>query len=151
MKDYGREDSASSFNLQSFLQLIRACGAILGVVTIVIGLVYATRLFGLVFAALDDPAAFQALFGKWVEAVGGDDLNLDVAGTAIRGAPPLAIGVIGGGVFILTWLSMGLIGVGAKTVSWLLGDREAVKKVLAHALGPARRSEPGTPGGNPGA
>jgi hypothetical protein len=149
MKDYGREDKDSSFNLQSLLQFIRACGAVLGLVTIVIGLVYATRLFSLVLTALGNPEVFEALLGKWVEAVGGDTLDLSVAGTTFHGAPPLAIGVLGGGVFILTWLSMGLIGVGAKTVSWLLGDREAVKKVLAHALGPARRSEPGAAGENP--
>jgi hypothetical protein len=51
--------------------------------------------------------------------------------------------VLGGGAFILALISMGIILAGAKTVSWTLGDREAVKRVLAHALGSARKVEPG--------
>jgi len=150
MREYGREDEVSSFNLQPLLQVIRAIGAILGVIAIVIGLVYATRMFALVFAALHAPEAFQAHLDKWVTAVGGGELDIAIGGTTYHGARIIAIIVLGGGASILAWISMGIMLAGAKTVSWTLSDREAVKKVLVHAFGPARKPEPNKPSGGDG-
>ena len=150
MREYRREDDVPSFNLQSLLQIIRAVGAILGVIAIVIGLVYATRMFGLVFAALHAPEAFQTHLDKWVTAVGDGELDIAIGGTTYHGARMIAIMLLGGGTFILAWLSMGIILAGAKTVSWTLSDREAVKKVLVHAFGPARKQEPNKPNGGDG-
>lgn len=150
MREYGREDEVPSFNLQSLLQIVRAVGAILGVIAIAIGLVYATRIFALVFAALHSPEAFQAHLDKWVTAVGGGELDVAIGGTTYHGARIIAIMVLGGGAFILMWISMGIILAGAKTVSWTLSDREAVKKVLAQAFGPARKPEPNAPSGGDG-
>lgn len=52
MREYGKEAAAPSFNLQGILQLLRVVGAVLGLVAIVLGLVYATRMFALVFSGL---------------------------------------------------------------------------------------------------
>ena len=60
MKDYGQEDVDAFFSVQSLLQLIRAVGAILGVITIIIGLVYVTRIFALIFSVLNAPQNFNA-------------------------------------------------------------------------------------------
>jgi len=45
---------------------------------------------------------------------------------------------------------MGIMLAGAKIVSWTLSDREAVKKVLVHAFGPARKPETSKPSGGDG-
>ncbi|NQU39448.1 MAG: hypothetical protein HQ523_05800 [Lentisphaerae bacterium] len=141
MRDQNREDDVPSFSLQSLLQLIRAAGALLGVIAIIIGLVYATRIFGLVFDALLEPEVCQAHLDKWAVAVGGDELNIVIGGTTYHLARTMALLVLGGGVTILAWISMGLVQGGAKTVSWILSDREAVKKILIHAFGSAKKPE----------
>ena len=90
------------------------------------------------------------LLDKWVTAVGDGELDIAIGGTTYHGARMIAIMLLGGGTFILAWLSMGIILAGAKTVSWTLSDREAVKKVLVHAFGPARKQEPNKPNGGDG-
>lgn len=141
MRDDMRENNGFTFNMQSFLQLIRATVAILGIIAIIIGLTYATRMFGLIYTTLQAPEAFQVHLDTWVAAVGGEELNIVVEGTTYPGARVVAIIVLGGGAAILAWIAMGFIRTGAKTVSWILGDREAVKKILLHAFGPAKQSE----------
>jgi uncharacterized membrane protein len=146
MREYGQGDEGSSFlSLQSLLQIIRAVGASLGVIVIIIGLVYATRMFALVFTTLHNPEAFQAHLDKWVTAVGQEELDVVIAGTTYHCARVVAIMVLGGGAIILAWISMGVILAGAKTVSWTLSDREAVKRMLVHAFGSARRPGPNEP------
>ncbi len=150
MKEYWREDDCPSFDLQSFPQIIRAVGAILGIIAITIGVVYATRMFGLVFAVLKNPDGFQAHLDKWVETVGGQQLDVVIDGTAYHGARILAIMVLGGGATILTWISMGLIRAGAQTVSWTLSDHDAVKRMPVHACDPDGKAEPNKPSGGDG-
>lgn len=142
MKDYGRENADTSFNGQFLLQVLRAVGAVLGVIAIVTGLVYATRMFAVIFNTLHSPEVFQAHLEKWVAAVGGAQLDVVVGGIVIHVASLFAILVLGGGAAMLAWIAMGLILAGAKTMAWILGDREAVKKLLVHAFGPAGKPEP---------
>jgi hypothetical protein len=148
MRDFGQTDTGLSPNLQSLLQFIRAIAAILGVIAIGVGLYYATRVFGLVFGALNDPAVFQATLDKWVIAVGAKELDIAVAGTptVIHGARPVALATLGGGCFILTWISIGITVAGAKIIYWTLSDREAVRQLLTYAFGPSRRPEAHTTG-----
>ena len=143
MRDFGQTDTGASSNLQPLLQFIRAIAGILGVIAIAVGLYYATRVFGLVFAALNDPVTFQATLDKWVTAVGAKELDIAVEGTStvIHGARPLALATLGGGAFILSWIAIGITLAGAKIVAWTLSDREAVKQILTHAFGPSRRPE----------
>lgn len=140
MKEYNQEDVGAVFSLQALLQLIRAVGAILGVVAIVIGLVYVTRIFGLIFGVLHAPDGFDAHLAQWVKAVGGEQLDVVVSGTTLHCARIVAIAVLGGGVTILAWISLGLILAGAKIVSWTLGDREAVRRMLAYAFGSEKKA-----------
>jgi len=143
MRDFGQTDTGTSPNLQPLLQFIRAIAAILGVIAIGVGLFYATRVFGLVFAALNDPVTFQATLDKWVTAVGAKELDIAVEGTStvIHGARPLALATLGGGAFILSWIAIGITLAGAKIVAWTLSDREAVRQLLTAAFGPNRRPE----------
>ena len=142
------EDSMSvSGTFQSLLQVIRAAGAVLGVAVIAIGLMYAARVFTAIFTVLQAPEKFQVHLDKWAMAVGGEGLDLVIAGTTYPCASIIAIAVLGGGAIVLAWISMGLVLAGAKTVSWTLSDREAVKKLLIHAFGPAKRPEKNKPSG----
>ena len=55
MKEYRQDSQQQSFNLQTFLQFIRAAGALLGLIAIGFGVIYAVRLFSAIFKALQDP------------------------------------------------------------------------------------------------
>jgi len=127
------------------MQGVRIVGAVLGIITIVIGLVYATRTFDLVLNTLHAPGAFGTHLDKWVDAVGGEQLDLTIAGETLHGSRMFAIMILGGGATILVWLSLGFIVVGAKVVGWTLSDREAIKKLLVHAFGPSRKPQPSSP------
>jgi len=141
MREHGTEDIGPSFSMQTVMQGVRVAGAILGIIAIIIGLVYATRVFDLVFNVLQMPEAFQLHLSKWAEAVGGEELDLTIAGETLHGARFLAVAILGGGCVVLVWLSLGFVLVGAKIVSWTLSDREAVKKLLVHTFGPARKPQ----------
>lgn len=128
----------ASFSMESLHQLIRAAGGVLGIITIIIGLVYAMRMFNLILGALGDPEGFQVKLEKWNVAVGGDELSIVIAGVTYQCAQPVAILVLGIGAIVLAWIAMGFIRTGAKIISLtvpVLGDREAVKKILVHAFG----------------
>jgi len=139
MREHRQEKTNGSFSMQTLLQLIRAAGSILGIITIIIGVVYATRIFAVVLDILLSPAAFQIQLDKWITAVGGEQLDIAIGETTVHGANIAAISVLGCGVLILAWIAIAMIRAGAKTVSWTLSDREAVKKILIHAFGPEHK------------
>jgi hypothetical protein len=130
-------------------QALRVAAAALGVVAIIIGLVYATRVFGMAFTALRDPVGFGEHVEQWVAAVGGDQLDIVVENVTLRPARPVALMVLGGGTAILAWIAIGITLAGAKTLSWTLGDGEAVRKLLVHAFGATAAPESSRPGGTP--
>lgn len=140
MEENEQEDTGACFSLQSVLQIIRAAGAILGMIAIITGLVYVTRIFTAILGILHTPEVFEAHLAKWIKAVGGEQLDVVVAGTTFHCANFTAITVLGGGVIILAWLAVALVLAGAKTIAWTLGDREAIKKILATAFGPEKKS-----------
>lgn len=141
MKDYEPPSHGVAFSMESLLQGIRAIAAVLGVIAVIIGVVYATRTFHLIYTALSGPETFQASLDQWASAVGGKELDVVIDGSTYPGAKIVAIIVLGGGAAILAWISMGLIVTGAKAICWTLGDREAVKKILVHAFGPQKRPD----------
>lgn len=139
MIEYGQQTSDSPTDLQTLMNLLRLVAAVLGIVIIVIGLVYATRMFGAIYRALQSPESFQPVREQWSQAVGGEELNITIAGSTYHVANVAAIAVLGGGAVMLSWIAMALILAGAKVVSWTAGDREAVKRILVHAFGPKKK------------
>ncbi len=129
--------AASSFSFEGGGRFAATC---LGVVVILAGLLATLKVFGALYDGLRAPQESTELFRQWADTVGGEKLTIDVNGNKLAVAPFLAVTVIGGGTFLLCWLAMGIMLAGAKIVSWSSGDREAVKKVLRHALGPGRRA-----------
>lgn len=136
MKDHRHEDWNATFDMDSLLGLMRVIGSALGLITIVMGLFYVTRIFGLVYDGLHSPGDFQAVFARWVEAVGGSDLDIRAGGETFPGARVLAAVVLGGGMLVLTWITMGIIFTGAKIISWTSGDRDSIRRILRHTFGP---------------
>lgn len=149
MREYEQKSGDESFGVQSVLQFIRATGALLGVIAMIIGLVYATRIFTMVSNVLNNPDSVSAYLDKWIAAVGGEDLRIVVNGMQYDCAIIIAVLIIGSGLILLAWMSMAFILTGAKTVSWTLGDRAAVKKMLTHAFGPTRKPGADSSVGNP--
>jgi hypothetical protein len=107
--------------------------------------------FVALFEGLRAPQSSKELFSQWAETVGGDKLTIDAnpagpgqpagpdqPGVKLALAPFLAVSVIGGGTFLLCWLALGIMVAGAKIVSWSSGDREAIRKILRHAIGQGR-------------
>ena len=134
MNDYEQTERDHSFTMQTLLQLIRAAGAVLGIIVIIIGVVYATRIFSMVSTALQNPEAFESMLKQWVEAVGGEHLDFVVPEvTTYHVANLVAIAVLGVGTVILGWISIGLIAVGAKVLSWSLNDRIPTKRPTPNA------------------
>jgi hypothetical protein len=129
---------AVAFSVESCGRFLATC---LGIVVIVIGLWAALKVFGALYDGLNSPEQSKQLFSQWAETVGGDKLTLEInapqgqAAGKLSFAPFLAVMVIGGGTFMLCWLAMGIMLTGAKIVSWASGDREAVARIVRHALG----------------
>ena len=131
---------ASSDSFSSVLETgSRVVATFLGIVVILVGLWSALKVFGALYQGLTGPQGFAKTFDGWAKVVGGEKLNLTVNGITIPLAPVLAVIVLGGGAFLLTWLAMGIMLTGAKIISWTSGDREAVKRILEHSLGKSRR------------
>lgn len=138
MNNYEQTEQNRPFTMQTLLQLIRAAGAVLGIIVVIIGVVYATRIFSMVSTALQNPEAFESMLKQWVEAVGGEHLDFVVPDvTTYHVANLVAIAVLGIGTVILGWISIGLIAVGAKVLSWSLNDRIPAKRPTANTSNPA--------------
>jgi hypothetical protein len=134
MKDSSYDDVGSGLGMASILRFALAVAAFLGVLVIVLGIVYSIRTFDLIYTTVSTgPEAFGASVQKWTAAVGGDQLDFVIAGVTYHAAPVVALAVLGGGTLVLVWISMRLILTGAKVVSWTLGDREAIKQMIAQA------------------
>jgi hypothetical protein len=132
MKDGSYDDVGTGLGMASVLRFALAVAAFLGVLVIVLGIVYAVRTFDLVYSTVSaGPEAFESSIQKWAAAVGGEQLDFVIDGTTYHAAPVVALAVLGVGTLVLVWISMRLILTGAKVVSWTLGDREAIKQMIA--------------------
>lgn len=121
---------------------LRLCASVVGIVTILIGLWLALKLFGAVAEGLRSPDAFSETWKQWAAVVGGDGLKLKIGEEEVAFAPAASVAAVGMGLCLLTWLSLGVMLTGAKIVAWASGEREAVKRVLQHALGGKSRRLP---------
>ncbi|HEV3339998.1 MAG TPA: hypothetical protein VG125_06565 [Pirellulales bacterium] len=118
--------------------LPRACANLVGVVAVVTGLWLAIDLFGAIYRGLNSPENVRPLLQHWAETLGGDKLTVQVADQRYPLASLVATVVVGVGCCLLTWLAMGVMLTGAKIISWTSSDREAIRRILQHALGPGR-------------
>jgi len=131
--------------MKSFLQGLRATGAIVGLITMLTGLIYASKIFMLAFNTLKSPAAAHKLLTQWTEALGGEQLSIAIQGATCPGATFAALATLGGLTVLLIWLSTALITIGGKIISATLGDREAIKKILTDSFGSRQKPIPANP------
>jgi hypothetical protein len=126
-------------SITSALEMLpRLCANLVGVIAVVAGLWLAIELFGSIFRTLSSPANARPLLTEWAETLGGDKLTVKVADQNYPLASLAATVVLGVGCCVLTWLALGIMLTGAKVISILNSDREAIRRILQHALGPAR-------------
>jgi hypothetical protein len=139
------EGSGTESGIDPVLRLIRAFVAVLGVIAVVIGILYAARTLHLIYSALSNPESLRSILDRWASAVGGKELDVVIAGDTYRAAGVVAIVVLGAGAVVLAWMSMGLIMTGTKVVFWALGNRRAIKEAPGQPFGPGG---PSTEGGD---
>jgi hypothetical protein len=126
-------------SIASFLEALpRACANVVGVIAVVTGLWLAIDLFGAIYRGLNSPENVRPLLNHWAETLGGEKLTVKVADQSYPLASLAAVIVVGIGCCVLTWLSMGVMLTGAKIITWTSSDREAIRRILQHALGPGR-------------
>ena len=147
---YGQHEPGPRPMTEQVGQAVRIAAAVLGLVIIVIGLIYALRVFDLVYGSLRSPEGFGEVFARWVAAIGGEELNIEVEGEVIPLGPAFAIVIMGGGALILCWVAMGFITTGAKVISWTVDERKAIRRLLRYTFGaraviPPPREETGEP------
>ena len=147
---YDRQERGLRPMAEQVGQAMRIAATILGLVIIVIGLIYALKVFDLVYGSLRSPEGFGEVFARWVAAIGGEEPNIEVEGEVIPLGPAFAIVIMGGGAFILCWVAMGFITTGAKVISWTVDERKAIQRLLKYAFGaraapPPPREETGGP------
>jgi len=135
-RDYEREGESSALSPELPASLARLFATGLGIIAILIGLWCSTKLFYSIYDILTGPEGFEGVVQKWAEAVGGDDLTIQIEETRIPTANLAAVLVLGAGGFLLAWLAIAIMLTGAKIVSWTSSEREAVKRILEHVLGP---------------
>lgn len=145
MKNYNNETVPSPVNMNSILQGLRALGGVMGLITMLIGLIYTTKIFMLILNVLKNPAEAQTLLSFWIGALSQGEMDLTIQGNAHNGTQLLALATLGALILILAWLSIKLITTGAQILSWILGDAKAVKKLLTHVFGPGPKPMPTNP------
>lgn len=131
---------SAGLQLESIREGCRIAATILGVVVMLIGCVFAVRLFGALYSGVTNPEESRRLVDEWSNVVGGPETVIRIENVDYSIAKTLAIVVLGGGSVLLIWLTLGMLLTGAKIVSWTTGDAEAVQRLLHHAF-PARSVE----------
>lgn len=132
---YGHQEESFAASIEKLRDALRVIATLIGVIAIVVGFFFATRLCGALYSGLAKPEKFNSAIDKWERTLGGEELDLVVEGKNYPLARPLAIALLGGGMFVLVWIIMGIMITGAKIVSVTASDKEAVKKILRHAFG----------------
>lgn len=141
MKDYDTDSDTprTPHHKNSILQGFRTMGGLAGLVMMLTGLTYATKLLALIFNALKNPADAQATLSLWINTLNQGEINLAIPGSSYSGAPLLALLTLGALTLTLAWFCLKLITSGAHILSWLQDDADAVKKLLTHAFGPEKK------------
>lgn len=144
MNDFEQNTISVDSGVSTLARFLRIAATVLGIVAIVIGLVYATRIFEAVYSNLRAPEGIEGLLDRWERVLGEEDLTFAIGGEEHSFARSAGIVVVGVGAMLLARVAMGIMVAGAKIISLTAGDREAVRKILTHAFGAAGKP-PGQP------
>ena len=134
--DYQRAEAFSTGMIESNLRL---CARLFGLAALAGGLWAVWQLFREVQFRLRDPGTFGAMLREWVTAIDGPHMTVQHQGVEVSLAPFVVVLTLGGATFLLGWLAISLMVTGAKIIYWTSSEREAVKRILEHTLGPGGR------------
>jgi hypothetical protein len=134
-------DQPSVSIVGSLEMLPRLCANVIGVVAVVAGLWLAIDLFNAIYHGLNAPENVRPLLDQWGATLGGDKLTVKVADKSYPLASLAATIIVGAGCGVLTWLAIGVMLTGAKIIAWTSSDREAIRRILQYAFGPAGRKQ----------
>lgn len=129
------QDGCAAWTPEALSSVARLMAMGLGIIAIVIGLYCSAKVFFGIHDVLTNPEGFQAIYQQWVEAVGGEELSVQIDDDQFPVANLVAILVLGLGSLALAWIAIGIMITGARIVSWTSSDREAIKKILRHTFG----------------
>ena len=135
MPYYNQPGPLSTSTSRALLNKLRLIAAVLGIVLIIIGLIYAVKMFSAIYTALQNPEDVQPLIDRWTAAIGASGLSFTIGENTYNIAKPFVVIILGIGSVVLAHIAIGLVIAGAKVISWTTSDREAVKRILTHAFG----------------
>ncbi|MHC4531689.1 MAG: hypothetical protein ACYSXD_09035 [Planctomycetota bacterium] len=135
MPHYNQHGPLSTSTSHALLNKLRLITAVLGIMLIIIGLVYAVKMFSAIYTTLQNPEDVQPLIDRWTVAIGASGLSFTIGENTYNITKPFVIIILGVGSVVLAHIAIGLVIAGAKVISWTTGEREAVKKILTHAFG----------------
>ena len=115
----------------------RAMAALFGIFLILMGLYFASQLFGLGYAALTNPERFGPVIDQWTEYFGGPEPIIDPQGELAISPRVFVFVALGGIVLVMLALTTSVITTGARIVYWMGTDLDAVKRVLSSVFGPS--------------
>jgi len=111
--------------------------ACFGLLLIMMGLYFASQLFGLGYAALTKPDQFGPVIDQWTEYFGGPEPIIDPRGELAISPRLFVFLALGGIVLVMLALTTSVITTGARIVYWMGTDLDAVKRVLGSVFGPS--------------
>ncbi|WFB37591.1 hypothetical protein P3T73_07440 [Kiritimatiellota bacterium B12222] len=130
------EDVDDGLKLPSASQWVRGLSALTGLTMMLVGVVYAIRLFGWIVEGLRSPEKVTDLIKRWGMAMGGGRAFETMIGNErIPLSEILAVLVLGVGMWVLIRIAFMFISEGSKIVTHTLGEKAAIKRILVHALG----------------
>ena len=88
---------SSGLSLETLQEFCRLAGTILGLVIVLLGCVFAVRLFGALYSGVTNPQESRQLIDSWSEVVGGKQTIIRVENVEYSVAKPLAVIILGGG------------------------------------------------------
>jgi hypothetical protein len=139
---HANDSTSSDDPVQLGTSFFRVLGALTGLITCIIGVVYATRVFSLIYKGLNNPEAVGSYISRWRVAI-GDSLHLQVviSNEIYEVTELVVVAVTGIAVWMLIWISIQLIITGAKVISLCLDDKQAIKRIFKEALGSNRNGK----------
>ncbi len=137
MNEYDHQDISPSASMDFFGSLLRLIASAIGVVIIIIGAVYAMKMFYAIYHGVKNPQYVEALIEQWMQILGkeSESITIQSLDLTFNLGRVTAVVILGGTAYILASIAISLMSVGAKIVSWTSGDREAVKRILTYTFG----------------
>lgn len=137
------EDTDDGIKFPSASQWVRGFGAVIGLTMMILGVLYSVRIFGWIVEGLRHPEKLSDVVKRWGEVIdGGDAFSFMIDGAEVRLSELLGLLILGFGMLVLVKIAFLFLTEGSNVISNMLGDKEAIKKILKHTFGPGQVKDP---------